>query len=242
MRRLIIPRGIGAAGSVHICLRFLVIWEVFRQTFPKTSPLHRMVSRQATLGTFALISVSTGMLWAVQTYSKSHSVYLAMERSFGFVQAVLILAVLTLARYYHLPVGRNIWGIAVAFGHVQFSVHSDFRSRRYHALFFFPYWYFLSPFSFVAMLGMWTWAVWVYAPNQVAAANEMIDPAGDFGRWAETGDGRYLPFERSCIHDPDLHPGSPRHCSVFRFPEDSRARPCVERAGFFRGVGACSRW
>lgn len=104
------------SGAVNACLRFLVVWEVFRHTFPKTSPLHRMVSRQATLGTIALITISTGMLWAIQTYSKSHSVYLAMDRSFGLVQAVLILAILTLARYYHLPLGRNIWGIAVAFG------------------------------------------------------------------------------------------------------------------------------
>jgi hypothetical protein len=104
------------SGIVHICLRFLVIWEVFRQTFPKTSPLRALVSRQSTVGALALVTVLTGMLWAIQTYGKSHSVYLAMERSFGFVQAMLILAVLTLARYYRLPVGRNIWGIAVAFG------------------------------------------------------------------------------------------------------------------------------
>ena len=186
-------------GTVHISLRFLVIWEVFRHTFPKTSPLHRMVSRQAALLTIALISVSTGMLWAIETYSKSHSVNLAMERSFGFVQAVLILSILTLARYYHLPVGRNIWGIAVAFG--MYNSLSAATSALIDIMRtpFFPYWRFLSPFSFVAMVGMWTWALWTYAPNPVAAASEIADPAGDAGRWADSW-GRAVSTTRKVLH------------------------------------------
>ena len=187
------------SGAVNVCLRFLLVWEVFRQTFPKTSPLHRMVSKQATLVTIALITISTGMLWAVQNYSKSHSVYLAMDRSFGFVQAVLILAILTLARYYHLPVGRNVWGIAVAFG--MYSSLSTAASALIDIMrtSFFPYWHLLSPFSFAAMLAMWIWAIWSYAPNQVATANEAIDPAGDVGRWADNW-GRAVSTARKVLH------------------------------------------
>lgn len=174
-----------STGIVHICLRFLVVWEVFRHTFPKTSPLRQMVSGQSTAGAIALITVLTGMLWAVQTYGKSHSVYLAMERSFGFVQAVLVLAVLTLARYYHLRVGRNIWGIAVAFGmYCSLSTAASALADLVHSSFF-TFWYLLNPLSFVAMLGVWTWAVWIYAPNPLAAEGALIDPAADFGRWSE---------------------------------------------------------
>jgi hypothetical protein len=195
------PAWYWGSGAVHMCLRFLLVWEVFRQTFPKASPLQRMVSRQAILGTIALISISTGMLWAIETYGKSQSWYLAMERSFGFVQAVLILAILTLARYYHSPVGRNIWGIAVAFG--MYSSLTTAASALFdlmHSSFFpYPYWHFLSPFSFVAMLGMWTWAVWTYAPNPIATANEIVDPAGDAGRWADNW-GRAVSTARKVLH------------------------------------------
>jgi hypothetical protein len=193
------PEWYWGSGAVHMCFRFLLVWEVFRQTFPKTSSLYRMVSRQAALGSIALISISTGMLWAIQNYSKSHSVYLAMERSFGFVQAVLILAILSLARYYHLAVGRNIWGIAVGFG--MYSSLSTAASALMDLMrsSFFPYWYFLSPLSFVVMLGMWTWAVWIYAPNQFATANEIIDPAGDAGRWADNW-GRAVSTARKVLH------------------------------------------
>ena len=184
-------------GVVHICLRFLVILEVFRHTFPKSSPLHRMVSRQVTLGTFALISVLTAMLWAVETYGKSHSVYLAMDRSFGFVQAVLVLGILTLARYYHLPVGRNIWGIAVAFGmYSSLSTAASAYVDLMHS--FFPYWSLLSPLSFVALLGMWVWAVWVYAPNPIATPDRRID-TGDFGHWPENW-GRATSTVRKVMH------------------------------------------
>ena len=185
-------------GIVHLCLRFLVIWEVFRHTFPKPSPLRRLVSRQLTLATLALITVLTGMLWAIETYGKSHSVYLAMERSFGFVQAVLILAILIVARYYHLPIGRNIWGIAVAFGmYSSLSTAVSAFVDLMHS--YFPYWQLLAPLSFVAMLGMWTWAVWVYAPNEAAAGGEMLDPANDLRRWTEDW-GRTVSTVRKVMH------------------------------------------
>jgi hypothetical protein len=193
------PSWYWGSGVIHIFLWFLLIWEVFRQTFPKASPLHRMVSRQAAIGTIVLISISTGMLWAVETYGKSHSVYLAMERSFGFVQAVLILAVLTLARYYHLPVGRNIWGIAVAFGmYSSLSTAASALVDLMHASFF-PYWYLLSPFSVVAMLGMWIWALWIYAPNPTVAADALSDPTGEFERWPENW-GRAVSTVRKVMH------------------------------------------
>lgn len=185
-------------GIVHVCLRFLVIWEVFRHTFPKPSPLRRMVSRQFTVATLALITVLTGMLWAVQAYGKFHSVYLAMERSFGFVQAVLILAILIVARYYHLRIGRNIWGIAVAFGmYSSLSTAVSAFIDLMHS--YFPYWQLLAPLSFVAMLGMWTWAVWVYAPNKTADGDEMLDPANDLRRWAEDW-GRTVSTVRKVMH------------------------------------------
>jgi len=186
-------------GVGNICLRFLVIWEVFRHTFPKASPLRRMVTRQFTIGVLALSTVLSGMLWAIEIYGKSHSVYLAMERSFGFVQAVLVLTVLILARYYHLAVGRNIWGIAVAFGmYSSLSTAASALVDLAHSSFF-PFWYFLSPLSVVAMLSLWTWALWIYAPNPIPNADTLIDATGDFDRWPEDW-GRAISTVRKVMH------------------------------------------
>lgn len=178
-------------GVAHVLIRFALVWEVFRHTFPKESPLRHMLSKKALVELLAIITLATGMLsavgmlWVIQTYGKSHSMFLAMERSFGFVQAVLILAILAIARYYHVSLGRNLWGIAVALGafcslSTAASAITDFARST-----FFPLWYFLSPVAFVAMLAVWTWAMWDYAPNPAPDTDALIDPAQDFGRWSE---------------------------------------------------------
>jgi hypothetical protein len=178
-------------GVAHVLLRFGLVWEIFRHTFPKESPLRQMLSKKTLVELLAIITLATcmlsavGMLWVIQTYGRSHSMFLAMERSFGFVQAALILAILATARYYHLSLGRNLWGIAVALGafcslSTAASAITDFARST-----FFPLWYFLSPIGFVAMLAVWTWAMWGYAPNPAPDAGALIDPAGDFGRWSE---------------------------------------------------------
>src|ERR1700747_1577661 len=46
-------------GIANIFLRFLLIWEVFRLTFPETSPLRRNLSRPIVVKALALITVLT---------------------------------------------------------------------------------------------------------------------------------------------------------------------------------------
>jgi hypothetical protein len=172
-------------GIGSIFLRFILIWELFRHTFPKSSPLRRMVSRQTLFEVLTLVGILTLILWVAETYGKSNSVYLAMERSFGFVQAVLVLGILTLARYYHLRLGRNVWGIAVAFGlYCSLATAASAVLELAHFALF-RLWYLLSPLSFVAMLGLWTWAVWSYEPNPAMNSGAPMDPTADFRQWSQ---------------------------------------------------------
>ena len=93
------------------------------------------------------------------------------------------------ARYYGVQLGRNLWGIAVAFG-AYASVMTMNNAMVDLGHWFVPYWRLLSPLSFVAMLGMWTWAVWVYAPNPAFAveqeAEQLSDQLSDMGQWTES--------------------------------------------------------
>jgi len=178
------PRWYWRTGIANILLRFVLIWEVFRHTFPNPSPLRQMVSKQFVLKAVALIGVLCGMLWVYQTYG-DRSVYLAMERSFGFVQGAMILAVIGLARYYNFRLERTAWGIAVALGlYCSVSTIASAALELAHWILF-PYWYLLSPLSFVAMLGIWTWAVWVHAPGP-ASEGGIIDPTSELGAWSES--------------------------------------------------------
>ena len=170
--------------SISIALRFLVIWEVFRHTFPIGSALNRTVSRGFAVVALGLVIFAVGSFWSYETYTEFHSVYPALNRSFGFAQAVMILGILFAARYYGIQLGRNIWGIAVAFGaYASILTANNAMIDLRHS--FLPYWRLLSPLSFVAMLAMWTWAVWVEAPNPPIATRVAAEPDSEFNRWTE---------------------------------------------------------
>lgn len=167
-----------------LLLRFLLIWEVFRHTFPKGSGLHTIVSKGFTFAAFGLVTFSLGAVWSYEDYSRFHSVYLAIERSFDFAQAVMMLGLLLTARYYGLQLGRNIWGIAVAFGAWSSlsTVNNALIDLRHS---FLPYWQLLLPLSSTAMFAVWTWAVWVYAPNPVETVSDAPGLSSDLNRWTE---------------------------------------------------------
>ncbi len=180
---------------IDLILRFLLVWEVFRHTFPKASGLHKIVSKGFTVAAFGLVIFSVGAVWSYEAYSRFHSVYPAIERSFGFAQAVMILGLLLTARYYGVQLGRNVRGIAVAFGAwSSLSTANNAMIDLRHS--FLPYWQFLLPVSCVAMFALWIWAVWVYEPNPAIAALDATDLSSDLDKWTEDWDQANLRVRR----------------------------------------------
>jgi hypothetical protein len=170
--------------SISIVLRFLVVWEVYRHTFPRGSAPNRVVSKRFAVIVLALAILSIGSFWSYATYPQSYSIHAALDRSLGFAQAVMILGMLFAARYYGIQFGRNIWGIAVALGaYASISTANNALIDLAHS--FHPYWRVLSPLSFVGMLGVWTWAVWVEARNPAIVAVPAADLDAEFGHWVE---------------------------------------------------------
>lgn len=177
--------------SVDIALRLLVVWEVFRQMFPKGSGLNRSLSKGLRSVAFGLLLLACVTFWGYQHYpglptdfgDRLRAVHLALDRSFGFVQALMILGTLIVARYYGLRFGRNVKGIALGFGAwasistadnalvAMANVSSSLRSV-------FSY---MRPLSFVFMLAVWIWALWVYEPNPPIVESE---PA-ELEQWTE---------------------------------------------------------
>ncbi len=127
-----------------------------------------------------LLVLACGTFWGYQNYSGLRSLHLALDRSFGFVQAIMILGTLALARYYGVRFGRNIRGIAFAFGgwasistanNAMVDLTSAFR----------PYGDYLRPLSFVFMLVVWVWALLVYEPNPPIMESEPVE----LNQWTE---------------------------------------------------------
>jgi hypothetical protein len=177
--------------SVDIVLRLLVVWEVFQQIFPKSSGLNRSLSKGLGAVACGLLVLAFAIFWGYQNYpglpadfaDRVRAIHLALDRSFGFVQALMILGTLLIARYYGVRCGRNIRGIALAFGGwISISTANNAlvamvdvdNSLR-------PVFYYLRPLSFVFMLVVWIWALWVYEPNPPIKESEPVE----LDRWTE---------------------------------------------------------
>lgn len=150
--------------TIDVVLRFLIVWEVFRQTFPKGSGLNKSLSKGLGMVAFVLVVFACAAFWGYQNYTDLRSIHLALDRIFDFVQAIMILGTLLMARYYGVRYGRNVRGIALAFGGwVSISTVNSAMVDLTNS--FLPYWYYLRPLSFVLMMVVWIWALWVYEPN-----------------------------------------------------------------------------
>jgi hypothetical protein len=178
------------SDSIDVLLRFLVVWEVFHQTFPTRSRLSRSLSKGLGMIAFALLVFAFATFWVYQSHtgvqyvsdvlSYLRLIHLALDRSFGFVQALMILGTLLLARYYGVSCGRNVRGIALAFGAwVSISTATNAMAGLTNS--FLPYWYYLRPLSFVVMIAVWIWALWVYDPNPPILESEPVE----LGQWTE---------------------------------------------------------
>jgi len=187
-----------ATESIGVALRFLVVWEVFRHTFPHGSMVHKVVSKGFAVVAFALMIMAVGIFWSYESYARFHSVYPAIDRSFGFAQAVMILGILFTARYYDLNPGPTLWGVAVAFGAwVSISTANNAMIDLKHS--FLPYWELLRPLSFVMMLIIWVRAVWVYVEVPRVASLESVERMPELGQWEEGWD-RTIANVRRVMH------------------------------------------
>lgn len=166
--------------TLDVALRFVVVWEVFHQTFPRNSGLSKSLSKGLGIAAFSLVVFAGATFWGFQNYTSAGSLHLALDRSFGFVQALMILGTLVMARYYGVTYGRNIRGIALAFGAwVSVSTANNAMVDLTHS--FLPYWRYLRPLTFVMMMAVWFWALWVYDPNPPIIESEV----GELDRWTQ---------------------------------------------------------
>lgn len=183
------------SDAIGLPLGFLVVWEVFRHTFPRGSSLSRIASKGFVVTGCALAILVLDAFLGFKAYALFNSIYLALDRSFGFSQAALTMGLLLAGRYYGVRLGRNVWGIAFGFG-VWSSILAANNALHDLDHAFVPFWQYVSPVSFMGMLCVWIWAVWSYAPNPVEA--EVADEA-DMNAWTEEWD-RTVSSVRRAIH------------------------------------------
>lgn len=105
------------------------------------------------------------------------------ERKIGFAVALWLMALVAIASFYGLRMGRNAWGLAVGAG-----IYLAIAVMNFAALdlvnWFYPFMRAIRPFSFLFMLTVWLWAVWSVAPVRVVSLLE-ASPVVQIRRWRE---------------------------------------------------------
>lgn len=160
--------------SVSMFLRFLVNWEFFRGIFGRPSVLRDIGYK--VLVAVELIGLPAILYLGWSQESSVHYVYLhvspVVEQYLSVVQALLLLTPAAVARYYSLTLGRNVRGLGLGFGLYVLVRAMNFASLQAFRGFV-PYWRFLAPASLIAMMVVWLWGFWDYAPSpQLSALDE----------------------------------------------------------------------
>jgi len=157
-------------------LHFLILWEAVRVLFPPDSSL-RQVGWKALVAAEAIVVPTSiflcyGQAWLVALPSKT--VPYIFEQYSSLAQALLLMAIAGVARYYRIPFGRNARGLIFSLGpyllidSLSFASDEVFRTFARHLEL-------LPAASFTAMIAVWLWAFWKFAPSPYAAVAHQPD-------------------------------------------------------------------
>jgi hypothetical protein len=142
---------------VAAILRFGIVAEAYRYTFPSDSPTRRRAS-------LLVLSAALLLLIVVLLSASGIATFPDMLRTLGCSVAALMLTIIGIARYYQIPIGRNVWGMTTGLlvftgSELVYLSALDLFPRLW------PLWRSVHPLAFNFMLMVWTVGLWRYYPN-----------------------------------------------------------------------------
>lgn len=160
-------------------LRFLVAWEIYRQVFRGGSVV-RSIAGSILVGALTLLAL---VFWAGGP-GPGTSLVIDFMRKMALAVATWIVVVIGLAGFYAIPIGRNIWGMAIGFLIFAASQIANFAAFDLSPRFG-PIWPLVHPFSYLCMLAVWVWSLWNYAPNPELRSSESSMGPEAISEWQE---------------------------------------------------------
>jgi hypothetical protein len=162
---------------ISVFLRLFVVWEAIRTVFLPGSNLRRLAWKFL-LAVGSLILPAIAALWWRQSllvHFPNRFVPPIFEQYFSLIQAILLLIVAVLGRYYGISLGRNMRGLIFGFGLYLTLCALNFASFQFIRGFL-PYWQFVSPVSYVGLIAFWLWSFWQRDPvSQALTPHDCID-------------------------------------------------------------------
>ena len=165
--------------AVAAVLRFAVAWELYRHVFHRGSALRSIAG-----GVLICALILLAFAFWTSGASPGASVSVDFMRKMALSVAAWIVLVMGLARFYRIPVARNIGGMAIGFLAFSASEMADFAafdlSPRFEAI-----WRYVHPFSYLCMLAVWVWSLWDYAPNRQLTSTELSIGSQALTHWQD---------------------------------------------------------
>jgi hypothetical protein len=147
-------------GFVMGCWVVLEIYRVALAAYPGTAKM----ARQVLAFLFVLAAAKAiAALWS-DPHLLLETTPLQMERALRTVQAIAIVALVTVFAVYSIPFGRNLRGILLGYG--------LFIGQRVICLTFIPpqghhFWFYAYSASYAVSLSLWLGYLWSYQPSAV---------------------------------------------------------------------------
>lgn len=159
-------------------LHFLILWEVARSLFLPKSSIRRIAWNTLLIVQLVLVPAIVFLCWYQATLVRfpAKSVASVFEQYTGLAQALLLLMIAAVARYYRIVLGRNMRGLIFSLGayllvdSLSFAGYQIFGAAR-------PYIQLLPGAIFTAMIAVWLWGFWEFAPPKHMAIADHADLA-----------------------------------------------------------------
>lgn len=140
-----------------------LVWEVYSVAFARYPGAAR-VSRNVLLFLFIVAIARIAVkAWNSPKWIPQRST-LETELDLRIIQLTLLLALVALFAYYAIPLGRNLKAIVYGYGFFLVTSVTGLALRNQAGDSFQRFWQYFQQSSYFAVLLIWCWGLWRYAP------------------------------------------------------------------------------
>jgi hypothetical protein len=178
----------GAALIVSVLTGPLIVCEVVRVVFPLRSTLRR-IAQSALIGSaLVLFPAVVALCWTQANLIHFAYKYFppTFEQYLCLAEALALLAITAVARYYGVSLGRNMGGMAFGFGLYLLAYAINFAALQVIPHFL-PYWETLCSILYIGLLACWLWSFWKYAPPEPATGTRQYIWKGQSAHMSTAG-------------------------------------------------------
>jgi len=168
------PKFFWAKQFLNLLAGFGVLFEIVRKSFQRY-PGARNFATTVLAAMFAILCGYFAFRLLPLPLAVANEGLSSLERDFRTVQALTLCGVLVVISYYRIDVGRNLRGIMTGLGLYVGSTILSNVLRIHLGPTFDRGWNAIQPYTYLASLLIWTFALWSYAPAPAPEKPEEID-------------------------------------------------------------------